>query len=269
MTSRIDDMFRDGFARLSLSPRATELLAETLCSAHGYFQLDEDEKQRDFFPGQHLGFRSGGIEFSATPERPDLNDSLNLSAGWRHVVHESSPAMPFCIVAEQLREVLDALAQEVLRDVAQRYPGENTVPETVEHSWLQVNYYRRFPQMRDVLQDKHEDAHLLTLWHSRKPGLEIFTSPRDEPTSITVGESSVLIMPGSLLTMLTGGDVPPLFHRVIQVPEVENRMALMYFVNPNINKPLYAYKRDPDSDTQDIAAVGARNPELFGLPKLK
>src|SRR5262245_5462524 len=269
MVDGIDELFQRGCATYTLPTADRLLLSQTLTAAYDFFQLDEDTKRRDYLPGLHLGYRFSGIEYSATPDRPDLNDSLNISSGWRQTVPATSAAMSFYVAADRLLAALDRSAQRILEDVARRYPGEHPAPETADHSWLQVNYYRTFSTMRDVLQDKHEDGHLLTLWHSRTPGLEIFPGGGDAGSPITVEEGEMLVMPGALLTMLTGGDVAPLHHQVVRTPVSDERMALMYFVNPTTERALFPYKAVPGTELVDIAAVGARNPENYGLPQLK
>ena len=268
MANEVDALFHDGFILSRLEPTEAQLLSRTLDTAREFFERDDETKRRDYFPGRHLGFRYSGIEYSATPDRPDLNDSINISSGWRELVPSTSAAMDFYETADRMLAVLDRVAQDILKGVARRYPGEPQSPETAPHSWLQVNFYRPFPTMRDVLQDKHEDAHLLTLWHSRKPGLEVFPHAAEAGTPVTVDEDRVLVMPGSLLTLLTGGDVAPLYHRVVRSTGADGRLALMYFVNPTTTQPLYSYKPGPDGTVEGIAAIGARNPEHFGLPVL-
>lgn len=269
MATGVDDLFQKGFAVCQLDQQDSELLSQSLQAAYDFFQQDESVKQRDHFAGLHLGYRSGGIEYSATPDRPDLNDSINISAGWRETVPASSSAIDFYRVAERLLAALDRLTQSLLRGVAEQYPDGGEVPETANHSWLQINYYRPFPHQRHVLQDKHEDGHLLTLWHSVKAGLEIFQNDAEVGTPMTVDDEHILAMPGSLLTLLTGGDIPPLHHQVVRARGVNQRMSLMYFVNPTTEKPLYPYKRSGEETLTDIASVGASNPLKYGLPVLK
>jgi len=269
MTRGVDELFHDGFCVYDLSQADSLLLSQTLKAAYDFFQLDEATKRRDYFPGLHVGYRFSGIEYSATPDRPDLNDSINLSSGWQRSVADTSAAFDFYQTADRLLAVLDALAQSLLLGVAQRYPGSHQPPETAHHSWLQVNYYRSFPAMRDVLQDKHEDGHLLTVWHSAKPGFEIFPHDSEIGTPVTLDDEHMLVMPGSLLTLLTGGDIAPLHHRVVRSAASEGRMALMYFVNPTAQQPLYSYKPGTGAELEDIAAIGARNPQHFGLPQLE
>jgi len=262
----VTELFEHGYMIFRLSSADHILMSDTLNRALAFFQLEEPKKRRDYFPGVHVGYRFSGIEYSATPDRPDLNDSLSVSSGWQHTVSRESAAIPFYESADRLVCALDCVAQGVLLEIARRYGRATSAAETRHNSWLQINHYRSTLGAREILQDNHEDGHLLTLWHSARPGLEIFPESVDRPQPVTLNSDQILAMPGSLLTSLTGGDIAPLFLRVIRHPNTDQRLALMYFINPSTARPIFSYRPRTDSPLEDIAAVGARNPTRFGLP---
>lgn len=269
MSCAVEDLFNDGFALCRLTPADALLLEATIAAARSFFHYDETVKrQQVYFPRSHVGYRFSGIEYSETKDRPDLNDSLSISTGWRQIVTEQSRSIQFYTVAERLLEALDQMSQDMIGGIASRYGKGVAPPRTSNHSWLQVNHYRPFAGGRHVLQDKHEDGHILTLWHSQRPGLEVFTKSARSGVPITVDENHMLVMPGGLLELLTSGDIAALHHRVVQAPGVSDRISLMYFVNPATERRLSAFGAQAHGQVVDVAAIGARNPLRFGLPQL-
>ncbi len=53
----------------------------------------------------------------------------------------------------------------------------------------------------------------------------------------------VVIMPGSVLTALSGGKIAPLYHQV-RNHGLDDRQSIMYFVNPEIDEPLFGWIED-------------------------
>jgi isopenicillin N synthase-like dioxygenase len=49
-------------------------------------------------------------------------------------------------------------------------------------------------------------------------------------------DDEFLLVPGSLLTLITGGLIPPLFHRVRNDRSIAVRQSLLYFVNPGLRE---------------------------------
>ena len=61
----------------------------------------------------------------------------------------------------------------------------------------------------------------------------------------------IVIMPGSVLTALSGGKIPPLYHQV-RNHGLDDRQSIMYFVNPEVEAPLYSWIDAPDGTRTDI-----------------
>jgi isopenicillin N synthase-like dioxygenase len=135
-------------------------------------------------------------------------------------------------------------------------------------SYLQFNYCLPTPPERDLLQDKHEDGHLLTVLHATAPGLEIFIDECAGP--LLPAPDEVVVMPGSVLTALTGGRVAPLYHQVRNHNLGEGeRQSLMYFVNPEIDEPLYSWAASDRGERIDIRPHVQNAPSMFGLPPVE
>jgi isopenicillin N synthase-like dioxygenase len=133
-------------------------------------------------------------------------------------------------------------------------------------SYLQINYYEPAQHSRDMLQDGHEDGHLLTLVTATAPGLEIETADGYRPAELA--EDEMLIMPGSLLTLMTGGQIPPLYHRVRNSFRKEPRYSMMYFVNPESDQVLEPWVSNETNAGIDIIEEANKLPLKFGLPTL-
>ena len=79
------------------------------------------------------------------------------------------------------------------------------------------------------------------------------TPPRPASRSTSTTRSSrccpdpdeIVIMPGSVLTALSGGKIPPLYHQV-RNHGLDDRQSLMYFVNPEVDEPLFSWIDTPD-----------------------
>jgi isopenicillin N synthase-like dioxygenase len=265
----VDQLFSKGHATLHLGPDECLALSKTKQEASAFFRLDAHEKASESYSDLHLGYRGSGIEYSASPDRPDLNECLSYSSCSQAAVRRPSAAGCFYAASAALCDVLDTMAQQLLSVVRDHYGKQKLLPDTSNGSWLQTNYYHPSAELRTELQDKHEDGHLLTLWNSEQPGMEIFPGESKTAMPIVLPPDQMLILPGSLLTLLTGGDINPLYHQVSRTSTLAERISVMYFVNPSSDCPLYAYNPRPGEELIDIAMLGARNPTMFGLPKIE
>jgi isopenicillin N synthase-like dioxygenase len=75
-------------------------------------------------------------------------------------------------------------------------------------------------------------------------------------------------MPGSLLTLMTGGEIPPLYHQVKNSFRKESRYSLMFFVNPDGDQVLDPWVRNETNAGIDIIEQANALPQKFGLPTL-
>ena len=130
---------------------------------------------------------------------------------------------------------------------------------------MQVNFYEPPKHDRDTLQDRHEDGHLLNFVKATSPGLEIEVDGRFEP--VRLARNEVLVMPGSVLTALTGGLIPPLYHQVRNLGAPASRLSLMFFINPPVRPIAPWIVNDTNRDT-NILDLLLKNSAMFGLPAL-
>jgi isopenicillin N synthase-like dioxygenase len=107
---------------------------------------------------------------------------------------------------------------------------------------------------------------MVTELHATAPGLEIFAG--EQPSPILPGADEIVIMPGSVLTALSGGRIPPLYHQV-RNHGLDDRQSIMYFVNPEVDEPLHSWLESEDGVRVDIRAHVQNAPTQFGLPPVE
>lgn len=258
-----------GFLHL---PRPLKDLAEkTLDDARQFFYLPRDVKEKSAFAGMHLGYRGIGIEYSQSPERPDLNESFSYRLSHDSEYGDAVPESAAILYADlkQLADAYNGIANDFFAALATHFDAsETSLFSTNLDSWLQVNYYKPNKVEREYMQEKHDDGHLITLWLATGPGLEVFpaNAPKAEPLEPQLDHLAV--MSGQLLNLLTGGTIPPLYHQVRCHPELSERLSLMYFVNPNTDQEISPWVKNNSNAGINIASKAASNPHQHGLPSL-
>jgi isopenicillin N synthase-like dioxygenase len=165
------------------------------------------------------------------------------------------------------RDSLAPLVQAILDEVARNF-GVDGAPAFEKASYLQINYCLPTPPERDLLQDKHEDGHMVTVLHATAPGLELYVN--DDVLPMLPAADEIVIMPGSVLTALSGGKIQPLYHQVRNhCLGAGERQSIMYFVNPEIDEPLYSWLDSPEGERVDIREHVQNAPSMFGLPPVE
>ena len=262
-----DDISRDGYARVLLDPAQTAVNTRALKVAEEFFAKPVDEKlsHQNLESNSNYGYRPIGVEYSATPDRIDLNDSFNMWSDRLDLIPGSENIPDLTAALLDWRGLSLDFVSGVLAELARRY-GAPKAPAVSAASNVQVNSYFDSTNERDLLQDKHEDGHLLTVIHGTAPGLEIFID--GEASSGMTDENEIIIMPGSLLTRISGGDIPPLYHQVRNL-NLDHRMAIMYFANPELTEPVLTWKDAPGQEQEDLREMARLNPLPFGLKTLE
>lgn len=257
-----------GFARIPV----TDALARDIERVYGlgsvFFKRPEAEKQLYSMQSYVEGYRELGPEYSQVPERPDLTESFsawNRNRGKPEV----EEAVAGCELHRALREVSDQMSQlarglfAAMRDTWA--PGD---PELgfYRGTYVQINYYEPSQHSAEMLQDSHEDAHLLTLVKANAPGLEIEVDGTFVPAD--ADRSEIVVMPGSLLTLMTGGRIKPMYHQVRNTRRRDPRCSLMLFVNPEIDQKLQPWIKNETNAGIDIIERANEGPKQFGMPTL-
>ncbi|MEV7598061.1 2OG-Fe(II) oxygenase family protein [Kitasatospora sp. NPDC089797] len=258
------DLLRDGYARITLRDGADQLLHRALAESRVFFAHPTEHKFRYSTGDFNFGYRPLGREFSVSADRPDLNDCFTLWHDRLDLIPHAAelPGLTDALLA--WRRHLAGLVADTVGEIAARL-GEHRAPAFETASYLQLNNYAATGSDRDLLQDRHEDGHMVTVIHSTGPGLELFLD--GDPQPVVTAPDEVILMPGSVLTDLTGGRIPALYHQVrnLRLPE---RTALMYFVNPELTEPVHAWTDEPGADRVDLRERIRNNPGMFGLPQV-
>jgi isopenicillin N synthase-like dioxygenase len=259
------DIVDQGYAVVKLSDVDAGNLQNALGTAVRFFQRPLDDKMAHGSSDHNYGYRPFGIEYSITPDRPDMNECFTLWSSRLDLIPNAGDIDDLTGSFLDWRDSLAPLVAAILDQVAKNF-GTDAAPAFEKASYLQINYCLPTPAERDLLQDKHEDGHMVTVLHATAPGLEIYVN--DEPKPMLPDADEIVIMPGSVLTALSGGKIEPLYHQV-RNHGLDDRQSLMYFVNPEIEEPLFGWIDSPDGERVDIREHVQNAPSMFGLPPVE
>lgn len=263
------DILDHGYCVVRLSDVDAKNLHNAVDTAVEFFQRPLADKEAHGSTDHNYGYRPFGIEYSRVPERPDMNECFTVWASRLDLIPDAQDIPELTEAFLDWRDSLAPLVKGIVDEVARSF-GAPAGPDFEKASYLQINYCLPAPAERDLLQDKHEDGHMVTVLHATAPGLEIyadgFDSDRVQPTLPAADE--VVIMPGSVLTALSSGAIEPLYHQV-RNHGLDDRQSIMYFVNPEIDEPLYGWVDTADGERVDIREHVQNAPSMFGLPPVE
>ena len=260
------DILTNGYALVKLSDIDAGNLNTAISTAVQFFQRPLEDKMDHGSQDHNYGYRPFGIEYSITPDRPDMNECFTLWASRLDLIPNAADIADLNNSFLSWRDSLAPLVGAIVDEIARTFDGA-TAPDFEKASYLQINYCLPTPPERDLLQDKHEDGHMLTVLHANGPGLEIFLGDDETATPMLPAKDEVVIMPGSVLTALSGGAIPPLYHQV-RNHGLDDRQSIMYFVNPEVDKPLFSWV-ESEGGREDIRAHVQNAPTMFGLPPVE
>ena len=263
------DIIDRGYAVVKLADIDAANLQHAISSAVDFFHGPEEDKRKHGSDDHNYGYRPFGIEYSISPDRPDMNECFTVWASRLDLIPNAHDISELTGAFLSWRDSLAPLVQDILDEVAHEF-GVERAPEFEKASYLQINYCLPAPAERDKLQDKHEDGHMVTVLHANAPGLEIYAEGEHSEAvqPMLPAHDEVVIMPGSVLTALSGGAIQPLFHQV-RNHCLDDRQSIMYFVNPEIDAPLYAWTPGPNGEREDIRDYVRNAPKMFGLPEVE
>jgi isopenicillin N synthase-like dioxygenase len=259
------DILDKGYAVVKLADVDAANLHTAISTAVRFFERPLEEKQAHGSTDHNYGYRPFGVEYSISPDRPDMNECFTLWSSRLDLIPNAADIPDLTGAFLSWRDSLAPLVKAILDEVARNF-GTDAAPEFEKASYLQINYCLPAPAERDLLQDKHEDGHMVTVLHATAPGLEIYVN--DDVKPMLPAPDEVVIMPGSVLTALSGGKIEPLYHQV-RNHGLDDRQSIMYFVNPEIDEPLFGWIDSPDGTRVDIREHVQNAPSMFGLPPVE
>jgi isopenicillin N synthase-like dioxygenase len=263
----IHRVLRDGYDFLESSAEIANAVAATYQAGYDFFRAPLAEKTSNTL-SEDCGFRITGIEYSQSAERPDQVESFSATARDSDLSKLETEKGRF--LYQCMRETIDLL-EPVAETLAIMFAEEaDQGADTArlrgafrDWSCLQLNYSRPSACSAGMINEAHEDGHLLTLASADGPGLEIQTTEGGFVPA-NVGATSLLIMPGEIAWLLSGGLIRPLYHQVRPERHLHERIALLYFgdVNPDACSP---WVKNKVNEGVDIVERIKENSSRFGL----
>lgn len=222
-----------GHLTIPLDASGTRAVTHAFEAAAVFFRASEEEKLRCRLP-HDCGYRPSGIEYSQSAARPDPIASFSACARLDPRDTELSVSCAQVLYDSMWRVLtaLEPIAELVAIRIARTLGAATANLGGSMHRWsiLQMNYARPSDTDTEFIHEEHEDGHLLTLGCSDGPGLELKT-PGGNYSSGPGVPSVVVVMPGEILQLLSGGRVQPLLHRVRRHAAVRERLALLFFAD--------------------------------------
>jgi hypothetical protein len=214
------------------------------------------------------GYRELGPEYSQVPERPDLTESFsawNRNRG-RPEVEEVVGGLELHRALREVSDEWSLIVRGIFRAMADAWAPGSPELRAYNGTYVQLNYYEPSQHSAELLQDSHEDAHLLTLVKANAPGLEIEVDGKYVPAGADGNE--IVFMPGSLLSLMTGYKIKPGYHQVRNTRRRDPRSSLLLFVNPEIDQKLEPWIKNESNAGIDIIERANEGPKQFGMPTL-
>ena len=258
-----------GFARVPVTDALARKIERIYRLGEEFFVRSEAEKQGYSMQSFVEGYRELGPEYSQVPERPDLTESFsawNRNRG-RPEVEEVVGGLELHRALREVSDDLSLIVRGIFQAMADAWAPGHPELRFYKGTYVQLNYYEPSQHNEDLLQDSHEDAHLLTLAKSNAPGLEIEVDGKF--VSAESDGNEIVFMPGSLLSLMTGYKIKPGYHQVRNTHRRDTRSALLLFVNPEIDQKLEPWIRNESNAGIDIIEKANEGPKQFGMPTLE
>ena len=259
---------KTGFARVPVTDAMARKIERIYRLGEEFFVRSEADKQGYSMQSFVEGYRELGPEYSQVPERPDLTESFsawNRNRG-RAEVEEVVGGLELHRALRDVSDDLSMIVSGIFRAMAETWAPGSPELRFYKGTYVQLNYYEPARHSAELLQDPHEDAHLLTLVKANAPGLEIEVDGKYVPAGADGNE--IVFMPGSLLSLMTGYKVKPGYHQVRNTRRRDPRSSLLLFVNPETDQKLEPWIRNESNAGIDIIERANEGPKQFGMPTL-
>lgn len=231
---------------LSLPENVTKSVQAIFDPAFSFFRQSVSAKRKCIF-NQDMGYRQLGDEYSKSPVQADQLESFSVSARVPLPLSQLKSAgaellyQRMLVVFDLLEAVTETLVVRLADHFTNRSNRRSLQGALRRWSRLQVNYSLPSDVQLHFINEEHEDLDLLTLTMAPTPGLEVeWTEKTFLPT--TTMPDQVLILPGEIAYLLSGGQLQPAYHRVRAYPQIPERVSLLFFADlePHHCKPWVA-----------------------------
>lgn len=231
------ELMRSGRATIELGSRHRLDIAGVYDAARRFFAGSEERRQAAALPFG-CGYVPFGREHSGDPDRPDQVDCFAASSRTEGLIAGTGSEEAVILHAAMMRVFgdLEALAEAVAGTVAAEVvdtarggsPSESLQGGFRRWSRLEVHRARHL-EPGALINEPHEDGHLLTFAQADAPGLEIELDGTFMPMARSA--THMTVMPGSAMTLMTGGAIQPLRHQVRAHPTAAPRLSLLFFAD--------------------------------------
>lgn len=256
-----DSVRADGYATVRLDTAQAQLLRELYEGANQFFAMDASDKLRHSTARRNAGYRTYGHAYAQTPEHPDLNDSFLYWADTRDKLPHGAEIESFLSKLDNYQAIVTGVLDSLIDEMKAHYGYTRELPYRGA-SFIQVNNFPAEPD-QELLQESHEDAVFATVIWTSAEGLELLVN--DQVVPVTFKDDEVLVMPGSVLTDMTGGEVQPLYHQARNHGHA-GRKSIMYFASPQVAEPIEPFIVNDYNRDIDIRQRVIENPQnFFGL----
>jgi isopenicillin N synthase-like dioxygenase len=249
-----------GYTFWQLSGTESQALNRLHSEATTFFQRDQGSKRQHLSSDLDFGYRPFGRQYSSSRNHPQSSESFTYWDDGPEAIPRAPRIGSFISALSAYSHMVARITDYILRHVAISLASSQRL-EFEGNSHLEINWY--LPTAGpDLIEERHEDGHLLTILTSAGEGLEIESEGQMSP--VKLGGSELLVMPGSLLTDMTAGWIPPLYHQV-RNQHLSPLLSITYFVNPLLDRPIGPFVINDSNRSVDIVARASTNPQVCGL----
>lgn len=268
----LDALKSEGFLRVQLSEFIQKSVLATFDAGYAFFR-QPNEAKIPLTMEQDLGYRPFGDEYSISTDFPDQLESFSVS-----------PRLPISldqiesIAARMLYDkmshtfaLFEPIIEDLTVDLAKRLSGgrigEQLKGKFKYWSRLQLNYTQPVNVDFPFINETHDDLDLFTINCVSGAGLELKVS-QESFLPVTTGISEAIIFPGEIAWLLSGGILKPMYHRVRTHRQLQERMSLLFFADPE-PESCEPWISNAINHTVDIGEHVRQNVKKFGLKGFK
>jgi isopenicillin N synthase-like dioxygenase len=245
----INEFLTTGFGMITAPQTTKRRLDGIFQKGKNFFEADLQEKMLSRLP-LDTGYRPHGIEYSAASSRPDQMESFSVNH--RLTTAEGS--------------LSNKAATDLRNEMLKVFDEFEFMVEDLTRTLAGVLVERSMSTPCEYINEVHEDGCLMTAISVTGPGLEVKAANGSFVPIQPVEQ--LLFMAGEILHLLTGGEIPIVYHRVRPEPALEDRMSLLFFadMNPNLCAPWISNHVNADVD---IGERVLKNSTRYGLQEWK
>lgn len=246
------DLRHSGHTRVQLVGANLNVLQTLRVQASRFFALPAEEKQACAGTWDGPGWHRYATRYATYASWPDQNETFAMHGVTWQTVPGHERVLGLCAAIAAYEAMMATLTEAILTQFAAYYRQACPLI-TAPYSHTEVNWYGTPPRRAwPYLQERHEDGHLLSVAACNRSGLEMEIDGRMRP--VWPGDGHLTILAGSTLTAMTGGEIKPVYHRVLNC-ELPARVTVMHFVDVAPER-VAPYVRNSWNAGMNMAAAG-------------